>query len=57
MIILYYRSLAGYDDLTKGKNQIFGGDDKLYFGMLGLMLFLYFLLSILKTFFLYLYVL
>lgn len=45
---LYFRFLAGYGDVDAGIHSIFGGNDRLYMGVLGLILFNHFILFIVK---------
>ena len=52
--VLYVRFLAGFNDLNRGNHDVFGGNDKLYWGLLGVFVFCYFLFSLLKYFLVYL---
>ena len=45
---IYFRFLAGYGDLFNGVHDLFGSDDSLYMGILGLVLFCHFVLFIVK---------
>ena len=48
--ILYFRALSGYDDLLEGKHDIFQGDGQTYWGILGLLLVLFFISLVFKYF-------
>ena len=47
-LILYYRFLAGYDDVVGGSHDDFATDGRLFMGILGLLLFLQFIFLISK---------
>ena len=47
-IILFFRFLASFDDLKNKDHAIFGDNDRLYWGIIGMLLGLYFILMSLK---------
>ena len=47
-LILFYRFLASFDDLKNKDHAIFGDNDRLYWGIIGMLLGLYFILMSLK---------
>ena len=55
--LIYFRLLAGYDQLLEGEHDIFGGNDRLYWLVLGICLLFYFLMYNAKYFFLSFFVL
>ena len=55
--VVYFRLLAGYDDLAKGEHDVFGNNDRLYWGMAGLALTLYSIMCLIRCTLLYLVVL
>ena len=55
--VVYFRMLAGYDDLVEGNHDLFGNNDRLYWGIAGLALVIYFIMCLVRCTLLYLVVL